>query len=68
LQKADLNKCVLRFDLKVCKLEEERMLEGREFQGSGAATEKDLCPYDLRLKLGRWRRISDEERRFLEGV
>jgi hypothetical protein len=39
--KANLNKCVLRSDLKEDKLEADLMVCGNEFQSSGAATAKE---------------------------
>ena len=38
------------------------MSDGRVFQSVGAATEKDLAPYVLKLKCGIERRFLDDER------
>jgi hypothetical protein len=42
--------------------------EGREFQSSGAQTEKERRPYDFTREFPRLRRTSEEERSFLEGL
>ena len=38
------------------------MLDGKVFQGVGAATEKDLAPYVFKLKREITRRFLDDER------
>ena len=43
---------VLSFFLKTDTEELFLMLNGRIFQSVGAATKKDLAPYDLKLKRG----------------
>ena len=44
------------------------MSNGRVFQSVGAATEKDLAPYDLKLKRKTLRIFFDDERSWPDGV
>ena len=51
-KKAFLKREVLSLFLKTDTQELFLMSNGRVFQSVGAATEKDLAPYDLKLKSG----------------
>ena len=67
LEKASLNKWVLRRDLKVDSEEVSCKDFGREFQALAIAEEGERSPY-LRFLFGTWRSFLEEERNVREGL